>query len=145
MPGRGRPSAGGPGRVVRLVATALATSGAAVARQADRRVVLVEGAPHAETVDAVVTGEHSNFARAQVVAVLESSPDRVAPPCPHVARGCGWQHVSADAQRRAKLALVTEALVRLGGVDAPLVEPELPHRSANGTSWTELVLPGPSL
>jgi 23S rRNA (uracil1939-C5)-methyltransferase len=115
--------------VVRLVATALAAGGAAVARQAGGRVVLVEGALPGETVDAVVTSEHPSYARATVVAVLESSPDRVSPPCPNVARGCGgcgWQHVSFDAQRRAKLALVTEALVRLGGVDQPRVEPGPP-------------------
>ncbi len=110
----------------RLVATALAAGGAAVARQAGGRVVLVEGALPGETVDAVVTSEHASYARATVVAVLESSPDRVSPPCPHVARGCGgcgWQHVSPAAQRQAKVALVTEALVRLGGVDQPRVEP----------------------
>jgi 23S rRNA (uracil1939-C5)-methyltransferase len=117
--------------VVRLVATALAAGGAAVARQAGGRVVLVEGALPGETIDAMVTSEHANYARASLVAVLESSPDRVSPPCPNVARGCGgcgWQHVSADAQRRAKLSLVTEALVRLGGVDQPRVEdgPALP-------------------
>ena len=145
MPARGRPAEGGPGQVVRLVATALATGGAAVARQAGGRVVLVEGALPGETVDAVITDEHSNFARAQVIAVLESSPDRVAPPCPHVARGCGgcgWQHVSADAQRRAKLSLVTEALVRLGGVEAPVVQPG-PRLPAAGYRTTLRMTMGP--
>lgn len=115
--------------VVRLVATALVAGGAAVARQSGGRVVLVEGALPGETVDAVVTSEHASYARASVAEVLEASPDRVSPPCPNVARGCGgcgWQHLSVPAQRRAKLSLVTEALVRLGGVESPRVEPGPP-------------------
>jgi 23S rRNA (uracil1939-C5)-methyltransferase len=103
----------------------MATGGAAVARQAGGRVVLVDGALPGETVDAEITAEHSNHARARVVAVLDSSPDRVSPPCSQVARGCGgcgWQHVSVDAQRRAKRLVVAEALARLGGVDQPRVE-----------------------
>ncbi len=131
VPGRGADPVpvAGPRPVVRLVLTAIATGGVAVARQAGGRVVLVEGALPGETVDAVITAEHSSYARARLVAVLEGSPDRVSPPCPHVARGCGgcgWQHVSADAQRRAKMSLVAEALVRLGGVDQPRVEPGPP-------------------
>ena len=133
MSGRGcSPTrAGGPGPVVRLVPTAIAIGGAAVARQAGGRVVLVEGALPGETVDALITDEHSSYARAGLVAVLDSSPDRVSPPCPFVARGCGgcgWQHISLDAQRRAKAQLVAEALERLGGIDRPRVEagPPLP-------------------
>ena len=115
--------------VVRLVATALVAGGAAVARQSGGRVVLVEGALPGETVDAVVTSEHASYARASVVEVLEASPDRVSPPCPNVARGCGgcgWQYLSVPAQRQAKLSLVAEALVRLGGVESPRVEPGPP-------------------
>lgn len=115
--------------VVRLVATALVAGGAAVARQSGGRVVLVEGALPGETVDAVVTSEHASYARASVVEVLEASPDRVSPPCPNVARGCGgcgWQHLSVPAQRQAKLSLVAEALVRLGRVESPRVEPGPP-------------------
>ena len=115
--------------VVRLVATALVAGGAAVARQSGGRVVLVEGALPGETVDAVVTSEHASYARASVVEVLEASPDRVSPPCPHVARGCGgcgWQHLSVARPAPAKLSLVAEALVRLGGVESPRVEPGPP-------------------
>jgi 23S rRNA (uracil1939-C5)-methyltransferase len=56
--------------------------------------------------------------------VLEPSPDRVAPPCPHVADGCGgctWQHVAHEAQHELKATIVRDALTRLGGVEAPQV------------------------
>lgn len=117
------------GDVLRLVPTAMAAGGAAVARQATGRVVLVDGALPGETVDTVLTEERSSYARARVTAVLEASPDRVSPPCPHVARGCGgcgWQHVSLEAQRRYKTEVVSEALERIGGAPGTEVLPPPP-------------------
>jgi 23S rRNA (uracil1939-C5)-methyltransferase len=117
------------GDVLRLVPTAMAAGGAAVARQATGRVVLVDGALPGETVDTVLTEERSSYARARVTAVLEASPDRVSPPCPHVARGCGgcgWQHVSLEAQRRYKTEVVSEALERIGGASGTEVLPPPP-------------------
>ena len=97
-----------------------------MARDADGRVVFVDGALPGETVTAELTQEKPRFARGRTVTVLEASPDRVAPPCPHVARGCGgcsWQHVTPAAQRRMKVDIVTDALRRIGKIDDPRVEP----------------------
>jgi 23S rRNA (uracil1939-C5)-methyltransferase len=82
-----------------------------------------------ETVDVVLTEERSSYARALVIEVLEPSADRVAPPCPHVARGCGgcgWQHIAVEAQRRYKQQVVSEALARIGGIAGFEVVPALP-------------------
>ena len=90
--------------------------GDALAREADGRVVLVEGALPGERVAVEVLEAKKSFARARVVEVLDASPDRVAPPCPHVADGCGgcdWQHVDPSAQRRLKRSIVVDALTRL--------------------------------
>jgi 23S rRNA (uracil1939-C5)-methyltransferase len=117
------------GDVLRLVPTAMAAGGAAVAREPTGRVVLVDGALPGETVDAVLSEERSSYARARVTAVLEASPDRVSPPCPHVTRGCGgcgWQHVSLEAQRRYKTEVVSEALERIGGAPGTEVIPAAP-------------------
>jgi 23S rRNA (uracil1939-C5)-methyltransferase len=57
-------------------------------------------------------------------AVLSPSPDRVAPPCPHVTRcgGCTLQHW-ADAPYAAwKRALLIDALARAGFPDAAVAE-----------------------
>ncbi|HUC13564.1 MAG TPA: TRAM domain-containing protein [Acidimicrobiales bacterium] len=117
------------GDLLRLVPTAMAAGGAAVGREPTGRVVLVDGALPGETVDVVLTEERTSYARARVCAVLDPSPDRVAPPCPHVARGCGgcgWQHVSLEAQRRYKARVVSEALERTGGVEGAMVLPAQP-------------------
>lgn len=53
---------------------------------------------------------------ASVVEILEPSPDRVAPPCPHVnaCGNCPWMSVAPAAQRRARERLVYEYLERHG-------------------------------
>ena len=57
--------------------------------------------------------------------MLEPSPDRLTPPCPSRRAGCGgcgWQHLTVDAQRPARVDIVADALRRTGGVAEPLVE-----------------------
>ena len=110
--------------------TSVAAGGEAVARGDDGRVVFVSGALPGETVTVELTEERKRFARGHVVEVLEASADRVAPPCPHVALGCGgcgWQHVAPATQRELKVTIVRDALERLGKVESPRVDagPEL--------------------
>ena len=90
--------------------------GDALAREPDGRVVLIEGALPGERVAVEVLEAKKSFARARVLEVLDPSPERVAPPCPHVADGCGgcdWQHVDPAAQRRLKRSIVVDSLTRL--------------------------------
>lgn len=105
-----------------LEPTAVAAGGAGLARAADGRVVFVEGALPGERVRARVTATKRDFARAVAVEILDPSPDRVAPPCPALAAGCGgctWQHVSAEAQARLKADIVVDALRRIARLAAP--------------------------
>ncbi len=85
-------------------------------------MVFVRGALPGERVLARVTDERRDFARAEVVSVESPSPDRIAPPCPAVAAGCGgctWQHVAPAAQARLKADIVVDALRRIGRVADP--------------------------
>jgi 23S rRNA (uracil1939-C5)-methyltransferase len=87
--------------------------------------VFVRGAVPGEAVAVEITAAKKDWARADVVEVVEPSPDRVVPPCPSRRAGCGgcgWQHLTIEAQRSARVAIVSDALRRLGGVDAPVVE-----------------------
>ena len=112
-----------------LTTTAMAVGGEAVAREDSGRVVFVSGAAPGESVRVEITDERRTFARANVLRVLSPSPDRVDPPCPEVAAGCGgcnWQHLSEEAQRRFRSELVHGVLTREGGVADPLVRPGPP-------------------
>lgn len=109
-----------------LTITSVAVGGDGVARSEDGKVVFVAGALPGETVEVERTEERADFDRAVTTTVLEASPDRVAPPCPHVERGCGgcaWQHVRPQAQRDLKVQLVTDALRRIAKLDDPHVDP----------------------
>lgn len=109
-----------------LTPSAMAAGGDAIARDADGRVVFVEGALPGERVRARVVQSKKDFARAVVVDVVDASPDRVAPPCAALAEGCGgcsWQHVAAGAQSRLKVAIVEDALRRIGRFDAADLPP----------------------
>ncbi len=113
---------GGAGAELVLEPTAMVAGGAGLAREADGRVVFVEGALPGERVRARLTDARTDFARAVAVEILDPSPDRVAPPCPALAAGCGgctWQHVSADAQARLKGDIVVDALRRIARLEDP--------------------------
>jgi 23S rRNA (uracil1939-C5)-methyltransferase len=102
---------------MQLKTTAFAKGGEAIAREESGRVVFVAGALPGETVEVELTEERKEMARARVVHVVEASPDRVAPPCPHVAEGCGGcdlQHASPEAQLRLKEGIVVDVLRRIG-------------------------------
>lgn len=110
--------------VTDLETTAMAVGGEAVARDGDGRVVFVAGALPGERVQVEVTEAKARYARGHVRSVLEASPDRVEPPCPAVARGCGgcdWQHVAVPAQTRLRVDLVRDVLSRDGGILDPVV------------------------
>ena len=116
----------------------MAVGGDAVARTAEGQVVFVTGALPGDHVTATVRSTHARYARAEVTRVVEASPDRIEPICPHVSRGCGgcpWAHVSPAAQRELKREMVVETLARLGGLDDPVVRagPDLPDQGYRTT------------
>jgi tRNA/tmRNA/rRNA uracil-C5-methylase (TrmA/RlmC/RlmD family) len=126
-----------------LVTGAPAAGGGCVARADDGRVVFVRHSLPGERVVAEVTAETKSFLRADAVEILEPSPDRVEPPCPHAGPGrcggCDFQHVSLPAQRRLKALLVAEQLHRLAGIDLPVeieaVDAPDGTGATNGLGW----------
>jgi 23S rRNA (uracil1939-C5)-methyltransferase len=100
----------------------MAAGGSALARDDDGRVVFVDGAIPNELVDVEVFDEHSDYARAAVVTVVEPAEGRVAPPCPYVGAGCGgcgWQHIAPSLQSELKRDIVLDALRRIGRLASP--------------------------
>ena len=63
------------------------------------------------------------FARARLLEVLEPSPDRITPRCPHYGEcgGCHYQHLSYPAQLAAKTTILKDQLERIGGLASPQV------------------------
>lgn len=103
-----------------------------MARDADGRVVFIEGALPGETVEVDIHDAKKDFAKATLVEIVERSPLRDAPSCSHRRAGCGgcdWMHLQPTAQLDAKVGIVEESLRRIGRLDADLVG-SLVHRGA---------------
>src|SRR4249919_1257347 len=91
------------------------------------KAVFVAGALPGERVRARQTGRNRHFDEAETIEVLEASPQRITPRCPHfgVCSGCVLQHMDQDAQIEAKQRVLLENLARIGHVEAQRVLPPL--------------------
>ena len=111
----------------------MVVGGAALARDANGRVVFVSGALPNEAVAVEYRSSKKDFATADVIEVLEASVHRVEPPCEAWHRGCGgcdWQHIDPAAQLMFKTEMVREALTRTARIDSPGVV-----AGASGSPW----------
>ena len=72
-----------------------------------------------EKIEAVLTEEKPGFARARATAIVEQSPHRVLPPCPHFTRcgGCHYQQASYERQLEIKKEILRENLRRIAKLD----------------------------
>lgn len=105
--------------ISRLRVESIAAGGDGVARNEGMAVFIPRTAP-GDVVDATLESR-GRFARGAIAAVVEPSRDRVTPPCVHYTRdrcgGCQLQHLSYEAQLRAKQGIVRDALQRIGKRD----------------------------
>jgi tRNA/tmRNA/rRNA uracil-C5-methylase (TrmA/RlmC/RlmD family) len=115
-----------------------AAGGGFVARAPDGRVVFVRHAAPGERVRARVTADTRTYLRADAIDIVEPSPDRVEPPCPHAGPqrcgGCDYQHIALPAQRRLKAQLVEEQLSRVARLERT-VEVEPMAGDSTGLGW----------
>jgi len=94
--------------------------------------IFVEGVLPGESVRIQLERVKKGYAEGRLLEVVTSSPHRTAAPCPVYGQcgGCQLQHASPTAQLELKRSILTETLVRLGGltdVDVPplMASPEV--------------------
>ena len=84
-------------------------------------VIFVRHAIPGEEVEIEITGIGSSFNRADVVNVIQASPDRVIAPCQFAHRlgcgGCDFQHISLPRQRQLKSEVISEQFSRIAKRD----------------------------
>ncbi|MDY1549397.1 23S rRNA (uracil(1939)-C(5))-methyltransferase RlmD [Luteibacter sahnii] len=97
--------------------TDLSHDGRGVAR-IDNKATFVAGALPGERVLLTYRKRHRNYDDAEVVSVIEPSPDRVEPRCQHFGQcsGCSLQHLAPAAQIAAKQHVLAENFERIGKV-----------------------------
>ena len=105
----------------------VAAGGDGVGHLADGMTVFVPRTAPGDRVALSHVRRRRRHARAEPAELLERSKDRIAPTCVHFERdscgGCQWQHLSLEAQHRAKRRMVGDGLRRLGGL--AVEDPEL--------------------
>lgn len=110
-------------QVIALEVLSLAQGGAGVAKVGGVPVFIERSAP-GDKVQVRLFDVRKDFARGAIEQIDEPSTQRQTPPCFHFERcgGCQWQHIDYAHQASAKEDLVRQALVRLGGYPAELIE-----------------------
>lgn len=98
----------------------LVTGGEGLARWQGIPLFVPRSAP-GDRLRVKITERRPSYGRAEIVEIVEPSPDRREPPCPFFARcgGCDLQHIADRAQVEHKAAAVVETLARLAQVSAP--------------------------
>jgi len=112
----------------------LSHDGRGVATRGEKKV-FVHGALPGELVSARLFARKRKYEEAEVLSVIESSPDRIEPLCPHFGQcgGCSLQHLAPRRQIESKQNTLLQNLQRIGKVTPehvwePLTGPEWHYR-----------------
>ena len=104
------------GDILELSIEKVAHGGHFIARYGGQ-VIFVRHAIPGERCRIIITSTGSSFNRADVIEVLDPSPDRVIAPCSfsHQAGcgGCDFQHISLTRQRQLKSDVIAEQFLRI--------------------------------
>jgi len=115
------------GTEIELVVENLSYGGKGLAR-VNGLVVFVDRTIPGQRVLVRITRKKSSYAEARVLAVIEDSPQAIAPRCIHFGTcgGCLWQNLPYDEQLKVKREMVWECLAHIGGLPHDVVLPTLP-------------------
>ena len=104
--------------------TTFTYGGDTMGRLDDGRAVFVPFGLPGERVRVRLTEEKRNFARGELVEVLEASPQRIIPRCIHfgVCGGCHYQNLPYEEQLLAKTEILRDQLIRIGKIENPPVQ-----------------------
>jgi len=125
----------------------LTYGGDAMGRLPDNRAVFVPFGLPGERVRVRLVEEKKNFARGEIVEILESLPDRIQPSCKHffvpqnpplppgeglgvreiwACGGCHYQNLPYEKQIQAKTDILIDQLRRIGKIENPPVKLMVP-------------------
>ena len=120
-------------RSVELTIEDVAFGGKGVARD-EGKAVFVPFTIDGERITASIVREKKQFAEAELIELLDPSPERAAPECPYFGRcgGCSYQHISYAHQLELKAKQVEQAMRRIGRLPEPPMRPIVPSPSPYG-------------
>jgi 23S rRNA (uracil1939-C5)-methyltransferase len=117
-----------PEETYEIILDKFAYGGETMGRLPDGRAVFVPYALPGERVRVRLIFQKRGFARAQLLEVIETSSERIAPKCAHFGGcpGCAYQHLPYETQLRAKADILRDQLTRIGKIKDPPVRDTLP-------------------
>ena len=117
---------------IELKIDALTNMGQGLGRH-DGWVIMVRFALPGERIRARIYRNDKNFSEADLVEVLEASPDRIEAPCPVFGQcgGCQYQHFDYESQLAWKTRQVKELLHHMVGIEAEVL-PAIPSPKQYG-------------
>ncbi len=91
------------------------------------KTTFVIGALPQETVKFCYTAQQRSFDEGVTTEILQASPERIIPVCPHfgICGGCSAQHIAPEAQLRLKQTALLEQFTHIGKVTPEQVVPPL--------------------
>lgn len=97
-------------------------------RLADHRAVFVPFTIPGEQAQVRLVAQKKGYARAELVQILDPSPERITPRCSHYQRcgGCHYQHLPYAHQLQAKTDILIDQLTRIGKLKEPPVQAAVP-------------------
>ncbi len=96
--------------------------GLGVGRTDEGMAVFVPGAARGDKLEVLLVKVLKNYAFGKIVRILEPSPHRQAPDCPHFGKcgGCDFRHLAYEEELWLKARRVQDAMNRIGGFDLPV-------------------------
>jgi len=100
----------------------------------DDFVVFVPFVLLGEIVEVEITEVKKNFARAKLLRVEKSSPERVEPECRYFGAcgGCQYQHIAYATQLQLKHKQISDLFERVGKISADKIAPVIPSPQPYG-------------
>jgi len=88
-------------------------------RAPNKWVVFVPNVIPGELVKLRIFRNYASYSDADLVEIIEPSPDRIEPPCAlaTICGGCQYQHITIERQREMKTMQIQELFERLGGFE----------------------------
>ena len=101
----------------RIAIDSLAYGQAGIGRTPEGKVIFVPKTAPGDLIEGELTRETSSYSEGIATSIIEPSPYRTTPVCPHAntCGGCPWMHITYPAQLEAKRSNVVNQLSRIGG------------------------------
>lgn len=110
------------------------TFGGAGLGRVDGKVCFVPFTAVGDLVRVSIVTEKKSYLEGVILEYIESSPERILPPCPVFGDcgGCCWQHLPYDIQGKTKEDIFAEILMRATRIERPKVLPILSAKAPYG-------------